>query len=121
MALKTKPNCMITGTGPAAWAGMVSVSAIVTDISGSEALSTCPANCFVMTGISPFVPEVLLVTSQVIAGMCFGVRPYTSRSKSSRISGRRCFHRLSAVVTRWPFFNLSGSGRTGKGLALASS
>jgi hypothetical protein len=41
----------------------------------------------------------VLVTSHLTFGVFFGVRPYTSRSKSSAISGRRCFHHISADVT----------------------
>src|ERR1700684_3213542 len=36
------PNCITTGTGPLALAGVVSVSAILTSISGSMELSTTP-------------------------------------------------------------------------------
>ena len=57
----------------------------------------------------------------VTFGVLLGTRPYTSRSKSSTISGRRSFHQSSGVVTFCPFFNVSGSGRSGNGFALAGS
>ena len=63
----------------------------------------------------------VLVTVQVTFGTFLGTRPRTSRSKSSTISGRRCFHHISAVVTFLPFFRVKTSGRFGKGLARASS
>ena len=57
-------------------------------------------------------------TVQVTLGRSFGRRPYTSRDMSSTISGRRCFHHISGVVTFWPFFRVSASGRFGYGFAV---
>ncbi len=37
---KLKPNCIITGTGPVAWAGVASVNWMLTVMFESEALST---------------------------------------------------------------------------------
>ncbi len=89
---------------------------------GQAALSTCPTHCFAATGMAPTTRSVACVTTvHVTFGTFFGTRPKTSRSKSSTISGRRTFHHCSAVVTFWPFFVTSGSGRSGKGLALAGS
>src|SRR4051794_37486150 len=49
---KPKPNSMMTGTGPAAFSGVVSVNWMFTVTSGYEELSTCPINRLVMTGTS---------------------------------------------------------------------
>src|SRR5262245_2807011 len=46
------PNCITTGTGPFALAGVTSVKPIFTAIAGYEALSTRPTSCFVTTGTS---------------------------------------------------------------------
>ena len=55
------------------------------------------------------------------SGTFRGTRPSTSRSKSSMISGRRCLIHASRVVTLRPFFSVRTSGRSGYGLAFASS
>src|SRR5579883_3370277 len=107
------PNSIITGTGPFASAGVVSVSWISTLIAGYDELSTCPANCFVIAAKSPLLVLDVLVTSQRTDGTFPGTRPYTSRSKSSTISGRLWFHHISGVVTRFPFFRTNGSGKFG--------
>ena len=69
------PNSMITGTGPFAFAGVVSVNWMSTSICGYAELSTCPTSFFVTTGTSPSVPFVVLVTSHVTFGVSFGRRP----------------------------------------------
>ena len=107
------PNCIITGTGPVALAGVDSETAMFTLICGYDELSTWPTSCLVIIGTPPLAPRVVLVTSQVTLGVSLGVRPYTSRSKSSRISGRRLSHHVCASVTFCPFFNSNGSGRFG--------
>ena len=73
--VRTPPNCMITGTGPFAFAGVVSVTWMSTVTCGYAELSTCPTSSFVMIGTSPFMPCVVLITSHVTFGVTFGVRP----------------------------------------------
>ncbi len=46
-----------------------------TVMAGYEELSTWPTNCLVMIGNSPFIPSVLLTSSQLTLGVTFGVRP----------------------------------------------
>src|ERR1700676_296609 len=70
-----KPNSMITGTGPVALAGVVSVNWMSTVICGYEELSTCPTSFFVITGTSPFVSLLVSVTSHFTAGVCLGTLP----------------------------------------------
>ncbi|MEI9903368.1 MAG: hypothetical protein WDN06_04875 [Asticcacaulis sp.] len=53
----------------------------------------------------------------VTFGVSAGTRPYISRSRPSTISGRRCCHHWSAVVTFPPFFRVRISGQSGYGLA----
>jgi hypothetical protein len=84
-----------------------------TAIAGYEELSTWPTNCFAITGTPATCVLTVCFNSHFTAGTLAGTRPITSRSKSSTISGRRCFHHASAVVTLRPFFNVSGSGRSG--------
>src|SRR5579883_128851 len=115
------PNIIITGTGPFASAGSTSVIWISTVSAGYAELSTRPASNFPTTARPPTDAFTVLVTSQVTLGAFFGTRPSTSRSKSSTISGRRSRHHISAVVTLRPFFSVSASGRSGNGLAFASS
>ena len=62
----------------------------------------------------PTMPSTCFATVQVTSGTCPGTRPNISRSKSSTISGRRTFHHPPGVVTRCPFFDVSGSGKLGK-------
>ena len=89
---------------------------------GQAELSTVPRSCLAMTALLPTTRSVACVTTvHVTFGTFFGTRPKTSRSKSSTISGRRTFHHCAAVVTFWPSFVTSGSGKSGKGLALAGS
>ena len=114
-------NMIITGTGPFAFPGITSVISIFTLIDGYAELSACPINCFSMTGKTPAFESVLLFTVQVTLGTLDGMRPTTSRSKSSTISGRRSLHHCSADVTFCPLFNVSASGRSPYGLAFASS
>src|SRR5688572_28917412 len=66
-----KFSCMMTGTGPAASAGVVSVSWISTVTAGYDELSTWPTSVFVVVRASLTV----LVTSQRTRGVSFGVRP----------------------------------------------
>src|SRR6185437_10815828 len=72
---RVNPNSMITGTGPAALAGVVRFNSISRLISGSSELSTCPIRCFVITGAPPTVSFDVLVTSHVTFGVFFGTRP----------------------------------------------
>ena len=51
-------------------------------------------------------------TDQVTFGTSFGMRPTTSRSKSSMISLRRVSH-CALVVTLVPFFSTISSGSFG--------
>jgi hypothetical protein len=88
---------------------------------GYDELSTCPTSLFVIAGMPPTISRVALATFQFTLGVCFGTRPYISRSKSSKISGRRLFHQTLAVVTFSPLDNTSGSGSVGCGLAFDSS
>src|SRR5271170_1231832 len=117
MKIGSKASSIMTGTGPVALAGVVSVSWISTVISGYDELSTWPTSFFVMTGMSPLVSRVVLITSQRTLGVFAGMRPKISRLKSSTISGRRWVHHILAVVTRLPLFRMSGSGRLGYGFA----
>ena len=112
---------IITGTGPFASAGVTTIIWISTLICGSDELSTCPTSCFPITGCAPTISRTVFATVHVTDGTFFGTRPITSRSKSSTISGRRCFHHISGVVTFSPFFSVSTSGRFGNGLAFDSS
>src|SRR5207248_8826064 len=92
-----------------------------TAIAGYEALSTWPTSCLATTAVRPTSSRSLLCTLQVTVGMSRGSRPYTSRSMSSTISGRRSVHHCSAVVTGLPFLRVRTSGRTGYGFASDSS
>jgi hypothetical protein len=65
---------MITGTPPAAFAGVLSVAWISTLIAGYAELSTLPRSCLVTTGISPMVLLAVLTTDHATLGV-FGVRP----------------------------------------------
>src|SRR5580704_1244240 len=56
------PNSTITGTGPVALAGVVTLAWIFTSISGYEELSTCPTRVLVIVGIPPLTPLVDFVT-----------------------------------------------------------
>src|SRR4029079_1626751 len=107
------PNIIRTGTFSLASLGVPTVIAIVTSIDGQSELSTRPCSCFSTTVFPATVVSRVSATVQVTLGTFGGIRPMTSRSKSSTISGRRCFHHASAVFTRWPFFSASGSGRLG--------
>ena len=60
--------------GRALLAGVVNVNWISTVICGYDELSTCPTNCFVITGTSPFVPLAVFVTSHVTFGASLGTR-----------------------------------------------
>ena len=80
-----------------------------------------PASTNVGTCTDKAAGDHCVVTLQCTLGTSFGTRPIISRLKSSTISGRRCFHQISAVVTFSPFFNTSGSGRSGTGLAFSGS
>ena len=114
-----QPNIIRTGTGPFAWAGTTTASLMSTLMEGAAELSMWPITRRAITGRPPTVVLMVSVTSHVTFGTLAGMRPTTSRSKSSAISGRRCFHQLSAVVTLAPFFKVRTSGQSGKGLALA--
>ena len=69
------PNSMITGTGRAAFAGVVKDNWMSTVTCGYDELSTCPTSCFVITATSPTDSFVVLVTSQLTLGVSFGARP----------------------------------------------
>src|SRR5262249_28616081 len=64
-----KPKSIITGTGPVASAGVVSVNWMSTVISGYDELSTCPTSRLVMTGLSPTLSLVVAVTSHFTPGV----------------------------------------------------
>ena len=72
---RLKPNSIITGTGPLASAGVVSVSWISTVMCGSAELSTWPTSFLVMTATSPFFSCVVLTTSHLTLGSFCGTRP----------------------------------------------
>ena len=105
-----RPNIIMRGTGFRAQAGVTTTIWISTLISGQAVLSACPMSSLAMTGYGPTVSFTVLVTVHVILGAFGGTRPSTSRSKSSTISGRRCFHHISGVVTGRPSFSLRISG-----------
>ena len=107
------PNIIITGTALAAFAGVTSVIWISTVISGCAELSTAPISSLPITRWPPTSNASVRLTRQVTFGTVRGTRPNTSRSNSSTISGRRCFHQAAAVVTLRPFFSVSASGRFG--------
>ena len=112
---------MMTGTGPAALAGVVSVISMSTLIDGNAELSTRPTSDVVVTGRPPTFSAAVDATRHSTFGTVFGTRPYTSRSKSSTISGRRVSHQVFASVTRFPLLSTSGSGSFEWGPAFASS
>ena len=68
-------NSIMTGTGPVALAGVVSVNCMSTLMSGYDELSTWPTSFFVMTGTSPFISLVTEVTSHFTLGVTRGARP----------------------------------------------
>src|SRR4051794_9924475 len=107
------PNIISTGTFSLASLGVVNVIAILTSIVGHAELSTTPCSCFSTTGTSPTIVSRVSTTFHATAGTCWGIRPYPSRSKSSTISGRRCFHHCSEVVTASPLLSASTLGRLG--------
>src|SRR5688572_8716112 len=107
------PNIISVGTLPLALAGVTTVIWISTAIAGYEELSTWPISCFAITGRPATCACTVCFSSHFTAGTFAGTRPNTSRSKSSTISGRRCFHHASAVVTLRPLFKVRGSGRSG--------
>jgi len=72
---KTKPNSIITGTGPGAFVGVVRVSWISTVMAGYEELSTWPASFFTVTGVLAFDSWAVLTNSQVTLGVLLGTRP----------------------------------------------
>ncbi len=74
-----------------------------------------------ITGTEPTRSASDAVTLQLTFGALAGTLPSTSRSKSSRISGRRDLDHICAEATGRPSFITSGSGQSGNGLALASS
>src|SRR5262245_18021372 len=68
-------NWIITGTGPPASAGVLSVTGISTFTLGYEALSTWPTSFLVMIGYLSFISRVVLTISQVTFGVFAGMRP----------------------------------------------
>ena len=66
---------MITGTGPLALAGVVSVSWMSTVICGYDELSTWPTSFFVTTATSPTFCFFVSVTSHFTFGVSLGTRP----------------------------------------------
>src|SRR5450759_946742 len=70
-----KPNSMMTGTAPVAPAGVVNANPISTVICGYAELSTWPTSCLTITGTSPTVSLLVLVTSHVTLGTTLGTRP----------------------------------------------
>jgi hypothetical protein len=65
----------MTGTGPFACAGVLTVSWMSTVMKGYAALSTCPASFLVTIGTSPFNSSVVDVTSHFTDGVDAGTRP----------------------------------------------
>ena len=112
---------IITGTGFVASFGVTSVIWISTVIDGNDELATWPTSCRPMTACDPSDHSSVAVADHVTFGTLRGIRPTTSRSKSSTISGRRCVFQTRADVTFVPFASVSTSGRIGYGLASASS
>ena len=87
-------NMIITGTGPFASAGSTSVIGMSTAMDGYAELSTWPTSCLPTTRRPPTRAGVgRRRPSTSTFGTFFGMRPYTSRSKSSTISARRRAHR----------------------------
>ena len=87
------------GTGPFASAGVTSVIWMSTVIAGIRRVVDVADQ---LLGRRPARPPTVhvarcCVTVHVTFGTFFGTRPSTSRSKSSTISGRRCFHHTSAL------------------------
>ena len=72
---KAKPNSIITGTGPAAFSGVVSVNWMSTLMSGYAELSTWPTSRLVTTGTLPTVCFSVAVTFHSTFGTSFGTRP----------------------------------------------
>ncbi len=66
---------MMTGTGPLASAGVVSVSWTSTVICGYDELSTWPTSFLVTTATSPTLSFLVSVTSHLTLGVSFGTRP----------------------------------------------
>src|SRR5882757_9466748 len=98
----------MTGTGPEALAGRISVKEMFTVMAGHAELSTFPISRFVTLGTvgagprpppkpprPPGAGAFAGAGSQVTLGRSLGTRPYTSASKYSTISGRRSFHHIS--------------------------
>jgi hypothetical protein len=104
---------IITGTGFIAAFGVTSVICMSTVIDGNDELSTWPVSCRPMTGRDPSDHSSDAVADHVTLGTLRGIRPMTSRSKSSTISGRRCVFQTRADVTFVPFASVSASGRIG--------
>src|SRR5450759_2747188 len=72
---KPPPNSSITGTGPAALAGVVNANWMSTVICGYAELSTWPTSVLEITATSPTVSLLVLVTSHVTFGTTLGTRP----------------------------------------------
>ena len=115
------PNIISSGTGPLASAGVTTTILISTLMEGQAELSTWPMSCLALARIMPTYSISSTSTVQVTSGTFSGTRPYTSRSKSSTISGLLTSHHCLAVVTFFPALVFISSGITGKGLALLSS
>ena len=73
--LKPPPNSIITGTAAVTLAGTVKLAWMLTVILVSPLLSTWPDSFLVTMAISPLVPCVVSVTSQVTFGAFCGIRP----------------------------------------------
>jgi hypothetical protein len=66
---------MITGTGPAASAGVDRLNLMSTVTCGYEVLSTWPTMFFVTIATYPFFSGVLESTSHATLGVTLGMRP----------------------------------------------
>jgi hypothetical protein len=69
------PNSIITGDGPAAFAGVVRAISMSTESAGYAALSTWPTNDLVTTATPPTASRATPFTSHFTGGTSFGTRP----------------------------------------------
>jgi len=81
-------------------------------ISGCAELSTWPTSLRPSTGVEPMTVFTVSATVHVTFGTLAGIRPTTSRSKSSMISLRRVSH-CALVATLAPLSSVMSSGSFG--------
>ncbi len=75
IASALKPNSIMMGTGPWAFAGVTRVSWMLTSMAGYAELSRCPVISFLVTGTSPTCSCTSDATCQATAGTFLGTRP----------------------------------------------